>query len=126
MRFSPHHLKRYKDISLLALKYGRPEMVSKFGLENGRDHLAGNGHAQARELCNDLERLGPTFVKLGQLLSSRRDESSLTKLRSQVSRVLEQVGGVTGRLQQLSSENDALRQEIAGLHRRLAAATQPA
>jgi ubiquinone biosynthesis protein len=73
MRFSPHHLKRYKDISLLALKYGRPDMVSKFGLENGSDHLAGNGHAQARELCNDLERLGPTFVKLGQLLSSRAD-----------------------------------------------------
>ena len=62
----------------------------------------------------------------GQLFSSHSDESSLTKLRSQVNLALEQVGGVTRRLQQLSSENDALRQEIAALHRRLAATAQPA
>ena len=73
MKFSPHYLKRYKDISLLVLKYSRPEMVSKFGVEDDHDNLGDNGQAEARELSNDLERLGPTFVKLGQLLSSRAD-----------------------------------------------------
>lgn len=32
-----------------------------------------NGHATANELPDDLERLGPTFVKVGQLLASRPD-----------------------------------------------------
>jgi len=73
MKLSPHFLKRYKDISLLVLKYSRPEMVSKFGVEDDHEHVDGNGQAEARELSNDLERLGPTFVKLGQLLSSRAD-----------------------------------------------------
>ena len=73
MKLSPHHLKRYKDIGLLFLKYGEPGMASTFGLDEQTASRNGNGHDQARELPDDLERLGPTFVKLGQLLSSRPD-----------------------------------------------------
>src|SRR5207244_6807367 len=73
MKLSPHHLKRYKDIGLLFLKYGEPGMGSTFGLDEQPETPQGNGHDQARELPDDLERLGPTFVKLGQLLSSRPD-----------------------------------------------------
>jgi len=80
MKLAPHYLKRYKDITLLLLKYGEPGMTSRFAAEeqpfrNG-EHENGNGrngHGQADELPDDLERLGPTFVKLGQLLSSRAD-----------------------------------------------------
>ena len=80
MKLAPHYLKRYKDITLLLLKYGEPGMTSRFAVEeqpfrNGQ-HENGNGkngHGQADELPDDLERLGPTFVKLGQLLSSRAD-----------------------------------------------------
>src|SRR2546423_3417766 len=73
MKLSPHHLKRYKDIGLLFLKYSEPGMASRFGFDEPPEPAQGNGHETARELPDDLERLGPTFVKLGQLLSSRAD-----------------------------------------------------
>jgi predicted unusual protein kinase regulating ubiquinone biosynthesis (AarF/ABC1/UbiB family) len=71
MKLSPHYLKRYKDISVLFLKYSRPGMVSRFGFDDEGGGAAQN--QEAEELPNDLERLGPTFVKIGQLLSSRAD-----------------------------------------------------
>src|SRR6266404_4742056 len=73
MKLSGHYLKRYKDLTILLLKYGQPGMGSRFKVPD--DTLGGNGHGcdKAQELPDDLERLGPTFVKLGQLLSSRAD-----------------------------------------------------
>ena len=55
------------------MKYSRPEMASRFAVEQDGQELEGNGHSQAEGLSGDLERLGPTFVKLGQLLASRAD-----------------------------------------------------
>jgi len=72
MKLSPHYLKRYKDITVLLLKYGQTGHTSRFvGEEAVQPGLNGDRHA--KELPDDLERLGPTFVKLGQLLSSRPD-----------------------------------------------------
>lgn len=75
MKFSPHYLKRYKDISLLFLKYGQTGLPNRFNVEeDARNDGYENGQGEhAESLPNDLERLGPTFVKLGQLLSSRPD-----------------------------------------------------
>ncbi len=72
MKMSPHHLKRYKDLTVLLLKYAQPGIGRRFAAEQVP---ASNGQetADAQQLPNDLERLGPTFVKLGQLLSSRPD-----------------------------------------------------
>ncbi|HOE96146.1 MAG TPA: AarF/UbiB family protein [Candidatus Sumerlaeota bacterium] len=73
----PAHLKRYAEIARLLLRYGRSDLVRQSGLyqlvaeEQQRDLAA--APAEARELANDLERLGPTFIKLGQVLSSRAD-----------------------------------------------------
>jgi len=73
----PNHLKRYKDIALLFAKYSSPDFAREFEL--GDEFTAGaqapNGTSPLRpeELANDLERMGPTFVKIGQLLSSRAD-----------------------------------------------------
>jgi predicted unusual protein kinase regulating ubiquinone biosynthesis (AarF/ABC1/UbiB family) len=73
---TPSHLKRYKDMVRLLAKYGRAgwlaageldELASPQGLELPA------GVPAPEELPRDLEALGPTFVKLGQLLSARAD-----------------------------------------------------
>src|SRR5688500_16722151 len=73
----PTHLKRYKDIALLFAKYSSPAFAREFEL--GDEFMAGSdvpttaSPLRPEELANDLERMGPTFVKIGQLLSSRAD-----------------------------------------------------
>src|SRR5262245_61618356 len=71
MKLHPRYLRRYKDLAHLVLKYGRAEGTARFGLSEIVEGKNGGSHAE--DLPNDLERLGPTFVKLGQLLSSRAD-----------------------------------------------------
>ena len=73
MKLSPHYLKRYKDLMRLFFKYRRPGLSSKFTQNQVPEANEANGARRAEELPGDLERLGPTFVKLGQLLSSRPD-----------------------------------------------------
>lgn len=73
----PQHLKLYKDIAGLLLKYGRTDIVQDFSLSevlDERDLQKSGGHSVTpSDLADDLERMGPTFVKLGQILSSRPD-----------------------------------------------------
>ena len=73
----PQHLKRYKHIAWLFLKYGRADLVKNAGLEAILDESEGasapKADPKAADLADDLEKMGPTFVKLGQLLSTRPD-----------------------------------------------------
>ena len=91
----PENLKRFKDIAVLLMKYGRSDLIKASVFEEAI--LAdGNGSSEQalvptnHDLSKDLEAMGPTFVKLGQLLSSRSDLlpaqylDSLARLQDQV------------------------------------------
>jgi len=72
----PEHLKRYKDITLLLMKYGRRDLVQSAGLEaaiEGYQEDPTATPAKMEELASDVEKMGPTFIKLAQLLSTRAD-----------------------------------------------------
>ena len=88
----PEHLKRYKDIAVLLMKYGRADLVRSAGLdatiEGSQDIEV--PPAKMEELASDIEKLGPTFIKLAQLLSTRADLlpqpyiEALTRLQDKV------------------------------------------
>lgn len=72
----PRSLRRYKDIARLLFKYGRSDLLRETGLDAALEDEVGPSPkraALAEELAADLERLGPTYIKLGQLLSTRGD-----------------------------------------------------
>ena len=77
LSLKPERLKRYKDIVALLIKYGRSDLVEHSSLTivgKGSDRaVATTTSPKAEELADDLEKLGPTFIKLGQLLSTRPD-----------------------------------------------------
>jgi predicted unusual protein kinase regulating ubiquinone biosynthesis (AarF/ABC1/UbiB family) len=80
LSLKPVHLKRYKDVAWLFFKYGRSDLVKTSGLEEFVEDDERFKHKEekkadpkASELAADLEKMGPTFVKMGQLLSTRPD-----------------------------------------------------
>ena len=86
-------LKRYKDVALLLVKYGRSDLVKQAGLEDSIELEEDDAEAatpEAEELASDLEKLGPTFIKLGQLLSTRADLLPKTYLEA-LSRLQDQI-----------------------------------
>ncbi len=78
MAISTKHLKRYKQIAQLLWKYGRSDLVKQMSTDDGLEiesdkQRAALGDTPPEQLADDLEAMGPTFVKLGQVLSSRAD-----------------------------------------------------
>lgn len=73
----PQHLKRYRQIASLMLRFGFSELVRSSGLEDllGEDlgRFTQRAHPKPTEMARELEAMGPTFVKLGQVLSTRGD-----------------------------------------------------
>src|SRR6185295_6057788 len=66
-----HHLARYKEIGALLIKHGRANGAG--GSDPTDVDADGATEADARDLADTLESMGPTFIKLGQLLSTRSD-----------------------------------------------------
>src|SRR6476646_11616357 len=76
---SAKHLTRYRQLARLLWKYGRSALVKQLasdklyeGDEDAPPADEGERNLPAA-LADDLEALGPTYVKLGQVLSSRPD-----------------------------------------------------
>jgi ubiquinone biosynthesis protein len=70
----PQHVRRYAGIARLMLKYSQSDVfkpLSRFTTGDNGDTATRDSSPE--ELTNDLERMGPTYVKLGQILSSRPD-----------------------------------------------------
>ena len=95
----PHiyrNLRRGTEIISVLSKYGLADWISRLNLDFVKDQLkARDGKALARHTREErirmaLTELGPTFIKLGQLLSTRPDlvgtslAQELTKLQSHV------------------------------------------
>ncbi|HYF71951.1 MAG TPA: AarF/UbiB family protein [Nocardioides sp.] len=66
---------RYAALARLLIRHRRSDLLAGMGLDGfPRDDDASEGdEALAERFATDLEELGPTFVKLGQLLSTRFD-----------------------------------------------------
>lgn len=76
MNFSPGHLKRYRQIASLLWRYGRSDLVKQMSAreEFGPHEIQGEPSDLApHQLADDLEAMGPTYVKLGQVLAGRPD-----------------------------------------------------
>jgi ubiquinone biosynthesis protein len=83
LSIDPKHVKRYGQIAALLVRHGRADLVRQAKLEGTLDgglpeapqgaRMDEDMEERAGALAEDLERLGPTYIKLGQLLSTRVD-----------------------------------------------------
>ena len=78
MKLSSAHLKRYKEIARLLWKYGRSDLVQKMGIEQELSPaesaaVSSETPTKPEQLADDLEAMGPTYIKLGQVLAGRPD-----------------------------------------------------
>jgi predicted unusual protein kinase regulating ubiquinone biosynthesis (AarF/ABC1/UbiB family) len=76
MKLSINHLKRYKEIAHLFWKYGRSDLVKHMGMEEPYEpekEGKTNHDVSPDQLADDLEAMGPTYIKLGQVLAGRPD-----------------------------------------------------
>src|SRR3954447_11865153 len=66
------HVPRYKSIATLLVKHWRAEGLKNFDPTAPAEDDPAMA-ADAHQLADDLESMGPTFIQLGQLLSTRAD-----------------------------------------------------
>nr|QNO56703.1 protein kinase UbiB [Methanosarcinales archaeon ANME-1 ERB7] len=77
------HINRYREIIAILVKYGFGEVLAKLELQKhldfGKGFVLGKGAAEIAAASHwervrmTLEELGPTFVKFGQIMSTRPD-----------------------------------------------------
>jgi ubiquinone biosynthesis protein len=76
LRSKARHAPQYRAIATLLVKHGRGDLIRTAGLDvelPGDDELQPGDPDAAASLADDLEAMGPTYIKLGQMLSTRVD-----------------------------------------------------
>jgi predicted unusual protein kinase regulating ubiquinone biosynthesis (AarF/ABC1/UbiB family) len=88
MKLSAFHLKRYRQIAALLWKYGHSDLARQMSAEEGfgidelpsadgqpptNSATPAASQASPEHLADDLEAMGPTYVKIGQVLAGRPD-----------------------------------------------------
>ena len=68
---APENLKVYKNILGLIWRHGNREALAAIGLGKLAGKQDDDSKADAASLADDLEALGPTYIKIGQLLSTQ-------------------------------------------------------
>ena len=72
-----YYLPRYREIANVFIRYGFGFVFERFSMFRNKDkeipNLVSTESASPKRLRLAMEELGPTFVKLGQLLSIRPD-----------------------------------------------------
>ena len=68
---APNRLQLYKELASVVTRHGGRFATENTSLEGWFKDSETKSHSQ--EFAEDLEALGPTFVKLGQMLSTRAD-----------------------------------------------------
>ncbi len=77
MKLSAAHLKRYREIAALLWKYGRSDLVQQLATSDefgpAEQTSSTPSSATPEQLADDLEAMGPTYIKIGQVLAGRPD-----------------------------------------------------
>jgi predicted unusual protein kinase regulating ubiquinone biosynthesis (AarF/ABC1/UbiB family) len=78
MLLNPKYIVRYAEIARLLAQYGLDDIIAVFSLEKlvprtARESMALRGRTRPERLRLLFEQLGPVFIKLGQVLSTRTD-----------------------------------------------------
>ena len=83
-------------LAALIARYAGPQMVSSLGVPKalaGVVRIGGTEDERAVALANELESMGPTYVKLAQILASRPDLLS-TPYRNALARLQDNVAAM--------------------------------
>jgi len=101
------------------MKYGRSDLVKTSGLGDAlaaEQQTPPEEKAKAEELAADLEQLGPTFIKIGQLLSTRVELLPRPYLEA-LSRLQDKVEPFSfGEVEKIVGEESGVRLSKAFLH----------
>ena len=66
-------LSRYRDLAWFAAKYRHADFLTQASVDPAPSPPLSTDAEDAAAFARDLEAIGPTFIKLGQLLSTRAD-----------------------------------------------------
>ena len=71
LALSPTNLKVYRDILGLVWRHGNREALDAIGIGKLVDKVREDDAPGPADLAKDLEKLGPTYIKIGQILSTQ-------------------------------------------------------